>query len=202
MKDKNDKIKRKAIASLGEYLFYAATQLDDENADACWNIEEDAISTIIRALKPIEDSVVRLYACKTLENITAQSNSAGHKFATLETVKGLLEIFLCQENSELFKTSAAVALSHIVKLNCQFFPIVFDKMGSARFCYVLAESQGRVQQAFITMLNLALSNGGFPKITDVLLKDRSFLEALVKMIDHTSIVIRGKCLLTFLLLFK
>lgn len=25
MKDKNDKIKRKAIASLGEYLFYAAT---------------------------------------------------------------------------------------------------------------------------------------------------------------------------------
>jgi len=52
------------------------------------------------------------------------------------------------------------------------------------------------------MLNLALSNGGFPKITEVLLKDSSFLEALVKMIDHTSIVIRGKCLLTFLLLFK
>lgn len=94
MKDKNDKIKRKAIASLGEFLFYAATQLDDENADACWNIEDDAISTIIRALKPTEDSVVRLYACKTLENITAQSNSAGHKFATLETVHALIGIFL------------------------------------------------------------------------------------------------------------
>ena len=30
MKDKNEKVRKKAIAALGEYLFYAATQLDDE----------------------------------------------------------------------------------------------------------------------------------------------------------------------------
>ena len=30
IKDKNEKVKRKAVASLGEFLFYAATQLDDE----------------------------------------------------------------------------------------------------------------------------------------------------------------------------
>jgi len=144
MKDKNDKIKRKAIASLGEFLFYAATQLDDENADACWNIDEEAISTVIRALKPVEDSVVRLYACKTLENITAQSNSAGHKFATLETVKSLLQVFLDPESSDVFKTSAAVALSHIVRLNYHFFPVVFEQMGPERFCYVLYEGIGRV----------------------------------------------------------
>lgn len=30
LKDKNEKVKRKAIATLGEFLFYAATQLDDE----------------------------------------------------------------------------------------------------------------------------------------------------------------------------
>lgn len=109
---------------------------------------------------------------------------------------------MSQDSADIFKISAAVALSHIVKLNCQFFPIIFDKMGSGRFCFVLSEGQSRVQQAFITMLNLALSHGGFPKITEVLLKDQNFLQALVKMIDHTSIVIRGKCLLTFLLLFK
>ena len=118
MKDKSDKIKRKAIASLGEYLFYAATQLDDDNADPCWNISDESIACIIRALRPSEDSIVRLYACKTLENITAQSNSAGHKFATLETVMALIEIFLNPENSDIFKTSAAVAISHIVKLSC------------------------------------------------------------------------------------
>ena len=30
VKDKSEKLRRKAIAALGEYLFYAATQLDDE----------------------------------------------------------------------------------------------------------------------------------------------------------------------------
>ena len=31
--ERNDKVKRKAIAAAGEYLFYAATQLDDEYAE-------------------------------------------------------------------------------------------------------------------------------------------------------------------------
>jgi len=52
------------------------------------------------------------------------------------------------------------------------------------------------------MLNLALQHNAFPKITQALLEDKNFLDALIKMTDHTSIVIRGKCLLTFLLLFK
>ena len=30
IKDKNEKVRKKAVASLGEFLFYAATQLDDE----------------------------------------------------------------------------------------------------------------------------------------------------------------------------
>ena len=43
MKDKNEKVRKKAIAALGEYLFYAATQLDEEQADPIWEIPEDAI---------------------------------------------------------------------------------------------------------------------------------------------------------------
>ena len=42
--DKNEIVKRKAMAALGEYLFYAATQLDDEQADAIWEITEEAIA--------------------------------------------------------------------------------------------------------------------------------------------------------------
>ncbi len=36
--DSNEKVKWKAMAALGEYMFYAATQLDDENADPCWEL--------------------------------------------------------------------------------------------------------------------------------------------------------------------
>ncbi len=50
IKDKNEKVRKKAVASLGEFLFYAATQLDDEAADAVWEIPPLAIATIIRCL--------------------------------------------------------------------------------------------------------------------------------------------------------
>lgn len=71
IKDKSEKVKKKAVASLGEFLFYAATQLDDESADPIWEIPQQAIMTIIRCLQAVEDETVRFYACKTVENITA-----------------------------------------------------------------------------------------------------------------------------------
>jgi len=33
LKEKNDKLKRKAIAAMGEYLFYGATQMDEDNSE-------------------------------------------------------------------------------------------------------------------------------------------------------------------------
>jgi hypothetical protein len=52
------------------------------------------------------------------------------------------------------------------------------------------------------MLNLALAANTYPKIVEILLNEESFLKSLMRLIEHHSIVIRGKCLLTFLLLFK
>ena len=66
----------------------------------------------------------------------------------------------------------------------------------------LIEGTPRVQQAFITMLNLALTANVFPKISELLLQEENFLPSLIRLHEHNSIVIRGKCLLTFLLLFK
>jgi serine/threonine-protein kinase ULK4 len=101
MRDKNDKVRRKAVAALGEFMFYAATQLDDEQADRCWDIRDESINAIIKSLKvetspqgEVSDETVVFYAVKTLENITAQSNSAGGRFATVESANYLLQIFL------------------------------------------------------------------------------------------------------------
>lgn len=52
------------------------------------------------------------------------------------------------------------------------------------------------------MLNLALNANVYPKINGILLGEDNFLFSLIKLHEHNSIVIRGKCLLTFLLLFK
>lgn len=96
VKDKNDKVKRKAVASLGELLFYAATQLDDEHADPVWEISAMSVQVLIDCLDPNEDEIVRFYACKTIENITAQSISAGCSFANLEVGQKLLAIYHAQ----------------------------------------------------------------------------------------------------------
>jgi hypothetical protein len=155
---------------------------------------------IVKCLKGTEDDIVRFYACKTLENISAQSISAGHKFATLETANHLLGVIATAKN-ENFKTSACVALSHVCKLNASLFPIAFEKITCKAFCAMLSDGQPRVQQAYITMLNLALTTP-YPKINEILLQEDQFLQSLLRLLEHHSIVIRGKCLLTFLLLFK
>lgn len=91
MEDRNEKVRRRAIAALGEYLFYAATQLDEENYDQVWDLSAHSIELITKCLNiQEEDDIVRFYACKTLENICAQSTRAGRKFATSDTLKKLL----------------------------------------------------------------------------------------------------------------
>ena len=102
---------------------------------------------IVASLRPTEDETVRFYACKTLENITAQSNSAGDRFASEEAVYLLLTIFLAKPESntnENMRTSAAVALSHICKLQPSYFPGIFSKITPKLFCFTLTEGQSRV----------------------------------------------------------
>ena len=50
LKDKNEKVRRKAVASLGEFLFYAATQLDDEQVEAVWEIPAGAVAMLVKCL--------------------------------------------------------------------------------------------------------------------------------------------------------
>jgi len=156
VKDKNEKVKRKAVASLGELLFYAATQLDDESADAVWEIPDEAVEALTRCLSDREDEIVRFYACKTVENITAQSITAGINFATLKVATLLLNIYHTQQN-EVFKISAAVSISHICKLNTTLFATIFASLGPKNFSTALLDGPPRIQQAFITMINIALT---------------------------------------------
>ena len=71
-KDKSEKVRRKAMAALGELLFYGATQVDEGVEE--WNIPLSLIHSLLKILKNSqEDEVVRVYCCKSIENITAQA---------------------------------------------------------------------------------------------------------------------------------
>jgi hypothetical protein len=92
---------------------------------------------------------VRFYACKTIENIGAQSVSGGYKFAINETLSLLLSIYKGGGYSENLKTSASVAISHIVKLNTALFPIVLRALPLKQISIILVEAVPRVQQVLL-----------------------------------------------------
>ena len=163
-------------------MFYAATQLDDEQADPVWNLPTVAIKSLVRCLHQGEDEIVRFYACKTIENITAQSISAGCNFATLEVATLLLNIYHTQQN-ENFRTSGAVSVSHICKLNTTLFPTIFESITCKQFSQALLDGSQRVQQAFLTMINIALTQP-YPKLNDTLQEDENFQIAISKLLEN------------------
>lgn len=57
---------------MGEYLFYAATQIDEDPQNTIWEISNSSYQALLRVIKnPQEDELVKFYACKTIENTTA-----------------------------------------------------------------------------------------------------------------------------------
>lgn len=91
MGDKNEKVRRKAMAALGEFLFYGATQVDE--GQEAWDLTNSTFNSLMKILKNSnEDELVRFYACKTIENITAQTKSVGVKFAQADVVNALITL--------------------------------------------------------------------------------------------------------------
>eukprot|EP00829_Urostomides_striatus_P019432 TRINITY_DN7519_c0_g1_i1.p1 TRINITY_DN7519_c0_g1~~TRINITY_DN7519_c0_g1_i1.p1 ORF type:complete len:233 (-),score=46.53 TRINITY_DN7519_c0_g1_i1:13-711(-) len=202
-KDKNANIRRKAMAAAGEYLFYAATQMDDEAAESVWDISPSTVTAIVNCIKPGEDEIVKFYACKTIENITSQSVSAGYRFSTIEAASLLVNIIQNTKNDNL-RVSASVAVSHICKHNKNVFQNFFDLLGFGNFAAAMGDSHVRIQQAFITLLLFALKNSYslVERYYIAQLSSDQLLPALATLIQNNNPVIKGKCILTIVLLMQ
>jgi serine/threonine-protein kinase ULK4 len=75
-------LRKKAFAALGEYLFYAATQMDEEEYDQAWDIEDRVVMILTSEIVEGSDLNCVFLAVRTVENITAQSRNGGIIFAT------------------------------------------------------------------------------------------------------------------------
>ena len=179
LKEKQESVRRKGMAALGEYLFYAATQMDDEEANAVWNVNSITVSMIVKCLNPSEDEVVKFYASKTVENIVSQSVSAGCLFATKEVASLLLEILNTSKNENMV-VSASVALSHICKLNPELFSVFFESVGFNNFCGFLTDGLARIKQAFITLLLYAVKNS-YPLIERLHVQNSNILIPVIAL---------------------
>lgn len=87
------------------------------------------IHSLLKILKSqSEDEIVRIYCCKSIENITAQAKEVGLKFAQIDTLMALISSFNGTKN-EGFRGSICCTLHHILQLNHTLREMLLDKIG-------------------------------------------------------------------------
>ncbi|EAS06928.2 Serine/Threonine kinase domain protein (macronuclear) [Tetrahymena thermophila SB210] len=200
--EKSEKVKRRCMAALGEYLFYGATQMDEDPTNSCWQIQGFVLQFLIKVLKSEnEDELVKYYACKTIENITAQSVETGQQFANPETCLAMAGLYLSSTNEGL-KQSAMISLQHMTMLNNSLTDVVLNSLGKVQGIKdILRDGSNRVQQALLTITNLQILISE-TELTQSLLNDLQFIESITHLLDNQSLVVRGKVILTIFLIIK
>eukprot|EP00741_Cyanophora_paradoxa_P004814 tig00000829_g4671.t1 len=203
LRDKNDKLKRRAMATLGELLFYIATQQAQDStppSGSQWAVPQATVTLVVRCLKAGEDETVQHYACKTLENIAAQSLQYSQKFASPESLGHLLNLFMTSKNDQL-KQTAISALARLVRQIPALINLLLDKAGFKFLLFGLADSNPKVQQAAVNLLNYSLLDLNV-RGQAALSEDKTLLPIVMKLLEHSHPVLRAKALLSLLLLVR
>jgi serine/threonine-protein kinase ULK4 len=116
-KDKNMELSKKVVATLGEYLFFVTTQAEGEDDSAAyWKISEESLQTLLYVIEYSKDDIIKFYAIKTIENITALTQIAKVYFTRDDSfLVKILDVFNKTKNVEL-KMSAIYTISHLIRL--------------------------------------------------------------------------------------
>ena len=212
LKDKNERVRRRAMATLGELLFYIATQQHEAGLKApadgaggtpgAWQIPPATVSTVTRMLRQGEDEIAQHYAVKTIENIASHGGDWAHKFSSQETVGSLVAI-MSGAKSEQLRGTAASTLSRAARHSPAVLNLVLDKYGIKILVNGLRDTSPKVQQASLNLLNRGLADLGARARAALAAEDKSsLLPTLVTLLERGSAVLRGKALLTLASLFR
>lgn len=155
IKDRSQWVKRRAIAALGEYLFFGATQLDGTEENEIWDVSMMSVNTLIKYIKSDSDVVMKAYAMKTVENITSQSQFGGIKFCTTESLQMFIKIYNTNKSVQI-RTSAIVCVVNICHLNPEFINGVVENIGIKQITSGIEDGIDRIKQVRPGISNYAL----------------------------------------------
>ena len=194
--DTNLYLNRKAMATLGEYLFFVSTQVEVEldnlkkGQKPNWSISQESLKALLFALNHIDEKV-RFYSLKAIENICTLTTVSKNYFASNEDfitkIVGIIN-YPCQ-NPEI-RTSAINTVSHIIRLNPSLMKVFIDKMDDINV--VLENETPKNQQYIINCLLFGIEKDkkNIKNISKVKL-----MPVLIYLLDNSNNVIKGKVLL-------
>lgn len=153
-KDADPEVRRKSTAALGEYLFYGATQLDGSEQSKRWEIKDAQVQALSLVISSSKDQVAVMYALKTIENITCQSELGGIKFCQVQLLELLIRLYKDEKTHVNARKSMIVSIVNICFMRKEFVYDVVEQLELKTIVAGIAESVERIQQALLTLLNL------------------------------------------------
>ena len=201
VQDKHENVRRRSCATLGELLFYVATQSKDaasagaggQGQGALWTVPGNVFGVLVRCLRDVDD-VVQHYAAKAVENMaTAASAEYFTRLARSETVTELLGVFNSSSHDGL-RSTAISAISRLAKRSPSLTAPLMEKHGVRWIVDAMAESNPKIQQSALTILLQALHEPS-SRLMKSVEGERGLSQAFIKLSEHAVAAIRGKALL-------
>lgn len=201
VKERNIEVVRKAVATLGEYLFFVATQAEGEEVNSnYWKISKESLTALAFALEQNKDEITTFYAIKAIENITALTQIAKFYFANdANFIFIMLDVYSKTKNQDL-KISLIYTVSHIIRLNTDLLKYFLERLSLNDLIKICQEENSKIQQGFLNCIlyGLTSKSNKINKLKDFL----DFLKYLINSLDQSNLIIKMKVLLILALTFE
>eukprot|EP00250_Pteridium_aquilinum_P022940 c25934_g1_i1 orf=3-2966(-) len=218
LRDKQDKVRRCSMATLGELLFYVATQNEgsprsvsgsdsaakESKSTSAWQVPSTLIALVASVLRKGEDDITQHYALKTIENISSQGGEWSARFTNHTVLENLCYIFRAAAKQESIRLTAGSCLVRLLRFSSSPISFVLDKLSLKDLAMGLAKGNPREQQVNINLLNMCLmgSTSIINKQLAPLLEEKTLVSTLLTMVEQGTEVLRGKSLICAALLCK
>eukprot|EP00118_Oscarella_pearsei_P019278 m.203955 g.203955 ORF g.203955 m.203955 type:complete len:1032 (+) comp39635_c0_seq4:772-3867(+) len=190
---RNVVLKHALVASIGEYMFYIASEEEREGRPLPkWEIPQSAYSMLTRSLRDDDTPAVQYYAAKTIENMATTGKRHLESFVNQDVAVVLWNVFLKGKVDSL----KVVALSALCRLS-QHLPAIFqsllERTGMKPMVNLLTSSQAKIQQIVVTLFSTLLAKD--LSVRKILMNE-DFLRNVTALLENPSQILRAKAYLT------
>ena len=192
--DSSDLIK-KASATMGEYLFYVATQEETpENKE--WSIKKKYLDTLIYCLESPRNEIVKFYTIKTIENICILTKVSKSYFASSnDYIQRILNVYLNSSNPEL-KLSAISTVSQLLRHESSLITFFLENFPILKDKNVFMKETDGVKQCLINCLLYSITEDS--KVMQYIIPDCDLLmKTLLSFVEKCNNVIKIKAIVLF-----
>eukprot|EP00736_Rhodelphis_marinus_P010019 Rmarinus@m.7566 len=208
-REKDVPVRRRATATIGEILFYLATQPDMASEAVKKGTElntgvQRAMGYLRMCCREGEDPVNVHYAAKTIENVAAYSPEFVEMFASAQQPQGALHLLEFAKNARL-EQQRSCALSAVFRVSRVCHGLIASLLAQGGVKWIiqgLDDNNIKSQQCYLNLFSLALLDGSARVHSSFAANEKTVTKHLAALLDHSSLIIKGKCLVAMALFTK